>query len=432
MENEPLSRELGPQEALFVELTSESRGGTQLISFVRLCDSVTVEQLCRGFIFLHGKHPMLRARIKMGAKPFWVCDVSFEKVPLSIKQLNEPLEYESEYLRQQNQFIDIESCAYGVTLHVNVNGEVKWVIIVSNHAALDGRSIMALFRDLDSFLEGEGSYISQEPKPLRKSAGEYLHLAGFKDVDLFSIQKSNSCRRWEVEQAAPIEDRKGNSILKLMPPEVAEVLSQTAKNWGVSLSSLFRALAVFAAQSMPTFPGETEIVVTIDIRGLCKPSISLDEVGSFSATANLCVTEEMLSKSLKSLAKGLDKQLRLILNKEAPFAISFDTHYEFSDVKNFAKMLIAEGTVFPSGICVSNAGNMQRLAGELRYFEIESGMVVQTHAAHPLMVITYTTSRNAIFVFGYCEPLTSHESAHLYVESYIKLVKSLLVDGRVQ
>ncbi|WP_445360052.1 hypothetical protein ACJJIL_14755 [Microbulbifer sp. EKSA005] len=324
MENEPLSCELGPQEALFIELTNKSRGGTQLISCVRLRDSVTFEQFCRGFTFIYRRHPMLRARAKKGTKASCICDVEFAKVHLIIKYLNKPLEYEIEYLWQQNQFIDIENCVYEIILQVNVNDEVEWVIIVSNHTALDGQSILVFFCDLDRFQEREGSYTCQKPKLLRKSEGEYFNLSGFKDVDLFNVRKSNSCSKWKVKQAVPIIGRKGYSTLKLISPE---------------------AVAVFAAQCISTFP---------------------------------------------------------------------------------------EITIFPVGICVSNTCSMQRLSGGLKYFEIESGIVVQVHVAHPLMVITYTTSRNAIFVFGYCEPLTSHESAHFYVESYIELVKSLLVDECVQ
>lgn len=324
MENEPLSCELGPQESLFIELTNKSRGGTQLISCVRLRDSVTFEQFCRGFTFIYRRHPMLRARAKKGTKASCICDVEFEKVPLIIKHLNKSLEYEIEYLWQQNQFVDIENCAYEITLHVNVNDEVEWVIIVSNHTALDGQSRLVLFCDLDRFQERKGGYIGQEPKLLRKSTGEYFNLFGFKDVDLFNVRKSNSCSKWKVEQAVPIIGIKGYSTLKLISPE---------------------AVSVFAAQCISTFP---------------------------------------------------------------------------------------EITVFPVGICVSNTCNMQRLAGGLKYFEIGSGIVAQVHVAHLLIVITYTTCRNTIFVFGYCEPLTSHESAHLYVESYLKLVKSLLVDECVQ
>ncbi|WP_444905905.1 hypothetical protein ACJJIR_14660 [Microbulbifer sp. SSSA008] len=324
MEKEPLSRELGSQEALFIELTNESYDGTQLISCVRLRDSVTFEQFCRGFTFIHRRHPMLRARAKKGTKASCICDVEFEKVPLIIKHLNKSLEYEIEYLWQQNQFVDIENCAYGITLQVNVNDEVEWVIIVSNHTALDGQSRLVLFCDLDRFQERKGGYIGQEPKLLRKSTGEYFNLFGFKDVDLFNVRKSNSCSKWKVEQAVPIIGIKGYSTLKLISPE---------------------AVSVFAAQCISTFP---------------------------------------------------------------------------------------EITVFPVGICVSNTCNMQQLAGGLKYFEIGSGIVAQVHVAHLLIVITYTTCRNTIFVFGYCEPLTSHESAHLYVESYLKLVKSLLVDECVQ
>jgi len=52
-------------------------------------------------------------------------------------------------------------------------------------------------------------------------------------------------------------------------------------------------------------------------------------------------------------------------------------------------------------------------------------MSVQTHAAHPLIVGSVTNEKEAIFMFGYCEPLTSRDSALCFVEHYMEILNSL-------
>ncbi|MCO1334063.1 hypothetical protein MO867_06875 [Microbulbifer sp. OS29] len=428
MMSKVFSRELGPQEALFLELTKQSKGGLQLISFIKICEPVTVELLLDGFAYLHQRHPILRARVKRGERLRWVCDVDFKNIPLQLHKLTQPMDFEDEYCRHGMKCLDSEECVYGLTLYTNKNGLVDWIVIVNVHAVLDGRSIMTLCLDLDGFLRSEGKISDVQSLPLRASIASSLDAAGYLGEKEF-IHQSKDVFNWPVEKAVFASERRACATSLLMPPETAKLLSQVGKKGKVKLTAIYCAIAALASRVLPVYQDFTEIILTLDGRVLCVPPISLDNVGSFSQTTSLEIPPEFISTGFLSLASYIQSQIDMVLAKRRPMTKNLGENYKAKYIEKMASETVKKQSYFPAGICVSNVGNMRRLAGEMRYFEIEKGMVTQTNGLNPLTVITYTTYRNAVFVFGYCEPLLSKKSVSLYVDKYVEIIRGLICKG---
>ncbi|WHI46243.1 hypothetical protein [Microbulbifer sp. VAAF005] len=185
MSREHYSRELGPQEALYIELTRQSRGGLQLISFIRVCEPLSVEDVRQGFSYLHSRHPFLRARVARGQRLRWVCDVDFCDIPNQIIPLEEAIKFEEAFMFHGMSCLDSEKCVYSLTLYTNQMGDVEWIVIASIHAALDGRAIVTLFLDLDNYLCSHKKPIGVPSLPLLESIADRLGSAGFSSEEEF-------------------------------------------------------------------------------------------------------------------------------------------------------------------------------------------------------------------------------------------------------
>ncbi|WP_299584770.1 hypothetical protein [uncultured Microbulbifer sp.] len=426
MQYKPFSRPLGYQEALFTELTRWSCGGVQLLSFVRICEPLKVEVLQRAFALLHGMHPMLQARVVRGDSLFWRCDVDFASVPFEVQVLKKPFNFGKEYSLLGNKKIQVDKYSYRVRLFSNSDGLVEWAAVLTNHAAIDGRSIMTMFCYLDFFIQ-DGFKTKLNPLPMYSGVTDHLKAAGQIGREVLLYHKQG-LTLWPVESPAPASKRRSQATYRERSPALLQSLSLYGKAHEINLSALLCAVAVKASRVLPVYHPWVEVVFPVDARKLCQPKVGLDTVGCFSAVMTLELAPEILQVDLIVLAKWIQQQLNKRVMERESHAFDLKIDYKLQTITDMAKEYAKKKAYFPSGICVSNVGSMRTLASDLKYFEIEAGMLIQNHGTHPIMVITYSTTRRSVFVFGYCEPLMSKKSALLYVERYMDLLKSLLGD----
>ncbi|MCO1336865.1 hypothetical protein MO867_21285 [Microbulbifer sp. OS29] len=387
---EPLSRELRAQQALLIVLIKKSHDGMLLVLFVGLCDSIGSDQLMGGFAFLHNRRPILRARVEVENRLRWLCVVAFESIPFSVRKFDGIFDFESEHLWHENSYIGVEKYVYSITLYVNQKNEVERVVVIDNHAALDGRSIMALFCDLDDFLEPYKYFDARDIESFFDSTGSCLPSAGHLGAES-TPQGAGDPQKWLVEKIAPVFQRRRHVILRLLSPEIVAYFVLFNRREQVSLAKIYYAMALFAAQGLPTYPGTAEVTFSIDSGALCGPPNGLDVAGTYSAMANSHTSIEVRLGGLIDPSRNLQEQLILSLSNRAPFAISFDSGCQLSDVVEFTFYVIAQSPIF------------------------SFGMIVHKHAVHPLMVITCATSQHAEFVFGCFETLNSHDGASHFV-----------------
>ncbi|WP_445363709.1 hypothetical protein ACJJIQ_03475 [Microbulbifer sp. ANSA003] len=426
MNSRVLSRELGRQEALYVELTKQSKGGLQLITFTKVCEPLTPESLCKGFAVLHQHHPLLRARVVKNAHYKWVCDVKFSDIPIKILQLNNPLNFELEYARQAENYLDSEKYAYSLTIFTNDKGLVEWVVFNNIHAVMDGRSIMTIYLELDRLLLENYMEAKVESLPLQESIVNRLGDAGYVgEKHIFHGGEENSYSRL-VETPAPVGERRANAIARLLNPDIIRSLAKIGKPRNIRITSMLCAVASIAAETLPGLKKETEIVLAMDVRGLCDPPISFEHVGSFSYTTCLKVHKGAALIDFLDLAEDFQFQVLSALSKKTPLAKKLESVYTVSDIENMAAKTTFANESFMAGICVSNLGSLDKLGGKMKIFEVEKGMVTQTNGLSPLTIISYTTNRNSSFIFGYCEPLLSHKSAVNYADRFIEIIRILV------
>ncbi|WP_444925371.1 hypothetical protein ACJJI4_12640 [Microbulbifer sp. TRSA002] len=427
MSLETPSRELGPQEALFIEMTRLSYGGLQFVSFIRVCKSLSVDTLRTGLEYLHRRHPLLRARIQRGEKLRWICDVDFNDIPLNICQVGDTLNLEDEFRDHGINCLDSEKYVYSIKLYLNKGGLVEWISVINIHAAFDGRSVMTIFSDLDKFLRSNETLEQTKSLPLQESIASQLESAGYygeKEVE----HKNTDDFTWPVEKQAAPNERKSCAVSYVMPPERTQKLVNWGKSNGIKITAIYCAIASIAARAVPVDKKLTEVTLSMDARGLCSPNIPLGHIGAFSETASLKLPPNIESANVVDVAKMLQNQIISVLLKQRPMSKNLSSDYKMSDITHMATEITAQQKSFPAGIIVSNGGSIPFLADEMEYFEIQMPMITLTNGINPLMAATFTTYRNSVFVFGYCEPLISRHSIDLFVNEYMRILNSLISD----
>lgn len=425
MSLETPSRELGPQEALFIEMTRLSYGGLQFVSFIRVCKSLSVDTLRTGLEYLHKRHPLLRARIQRGEKLRWICDVDFNDIPLNICQVSDTLNLEDEFRDHGINCLDSEKYVYSIKLYLNKEGLVEWISVINIHAAFDGRSVMTIFSDLDKFLQSNETLEQAKSLPLQESIASQLESAGYfgeKEVE----HKNTGDFSWPVEKQAPPTERISCAVSYLMSPEKIHKLAQWGKDNGIKITAIYCAIASIAARAIPIYKHLTEVILAMDARGLCSPNIPIGHIGAFSETTSLKLPENIESAEVIEVAKQLQQQILSVLLKQSPMTKNLSSDYKMDDITQMASDITAQQKSFPAGIIVSNVGSMRLLADEMQYFEIQKPMITLTNGINPIMAVTYTTYRNAVFVFGYCEPLISRHSIDLFVNEYMRILNNLI------
>ncbi|WP_444900408.1 hypothetical protein ACJJIX_20595 [Microbulbifer sp. VAAC004] len=426
MSPEPFSRELGPQEALFIELNRLSCGGLQFISFVKVCEPLHVERLRESLAYIHKRHPFLRARVKRGERLRWVCDVKFEDIPIEIYPAVDQLDLEREFKDLATSCLNSEEHVYNLRFYVNKEDMVEWICIINIHATFDGRSVMTLFSDLDKLLCSDTKTDSSiKSLPLQDSIASQLEASGYYGEKVVEHENKQGLS-WIVEQEAAPSERKACAISYLMPPDKVELLAQLAKREQVKLTALYCAVASVAARAIPACKSLNEVILAMDARQLCSPNIPIDHIGSFSETTSLKLPPNSAFSNVFEVAKILNDQIDLVLLKKRPMTKSLRLDYRMEDITCMAADITAKKNSFPAGIIVSNVGNMRLLADEMHYFEIRKPMITLNNGINPLMVVNYTTYRNSVFIFGYCEPLISKKSVSAYIDEFMSIIDELI------
>lgn len=418
-------RRLGAQESLFMELAERSNGATQLVVFFRVCKPLSVEELTRGMEYLHSIHTMLRSRVEKEIYAQWVCDVGFQDIPVEIKKNVSSFDYQEEFKRLGNKILALNKYSYRLTIYTDKYEHIIWVAFVVSHAAIDGRSVLILIRDLDRFLrKGQGykPFISV----MDKSAVEYVSARwDVKKAQL--LVGGNNCvpKKWLVEKAAHASIRRGCSIYRVFPKKLYERLCLLVRQEHILVTSVYSAIAIRAARSLPSFQSTAELMLPINAQCLCKSQVDQDVVGECTATINLSLSPKDTNLDLLELARVIQKKVYLGLRRGCFFEPEVKPDYRLGEIEDMAEYYASEKKYFPAGLCVSNVGNVYDYTGFLEFFDFGLVMSVQTIGAHPLMLVTYTLGGEGVFVFGYCEPLISKRSALKYVDAYMKILKNL-------
>ncbi|WP_444935789.1 hypothetical protein ACJJIW_16750 [Microbulbifer sp. JMSA004] len=416
-------RKLGAQEALFVELTEKSNGAVQLAVFFRACRSLGVEELIKGMEYLHNLHPMLHSRVEKNHHAYWFCDVEFEAIPIEIKRDALPLNYQEEFKRLGAKILELEKYVYRFTVYVNGHGDVEWVAFMVSHAAMDGRSLLLLVRDLDRYLRGD-SGDRPSASIMQKSVVDYVSsIKHLKTIQPVASNDNNACSKWPVEQAVNASLRKGCSIYRVLPKRFCDQLYLLSKHENVQITSIYNAIAIIASRSLPGFRPVTELLLPINAQFLCKHQIDRDVIGECTTILTISLSSDETSLDLLSLAHLIQKKVYLQLRNGHFFEPPLVPDYSLVEIERLAKESSTEKDYFPSGICVSNVGDISEYTGPLTFFDFGVVMTVQTHGEHPIMLVTCTIDGEGVFVFGYCEPLVSKESALRYIEKYMKTLR---------
>ena len=90
-----VERELGPQEALLVELNRRCNGAVQLVAMAELQRPMDVSDLRRALKIIHGRHPLMRGRIETRDNLWWVCDVPFDTIEIRTETIGKPFDMEA-------------------------------------------------------------------------------------------------------------------------------------------------------------------------------------------------------------------------------------------------------------------------------------------------------------------------------------------------
>ena len=104
---ETVERALGPQEALFAELTRRSNGGVQLVTVARFEAPPAVANVRRALESIHQRHPMMRGRIEDRDALWWVCDVPFERIDIRTEAMGDAFDLEAFYACEAALAIDV-------------------------------------------------------------------------------------------------------------------------------------------------------------------------------------------------------------------------------------------------------------------------------------------------------------------------------------
>ncbi|WP_444938648.1 hypothetical protein [Microbulbifer sp. JMSA002] len=425
MEKTKPFRKLGAQESLFMELAEKSNGAVQLLVFFRACKPLGVERLLKGMKYLHNLHPMLRSRIEKMAYAHWFCDVDFEDIPLEIHKNTPSISYQVEFKRLARKKIELDKYSYRLNIYLDKHGNVIWVAFIVSHAAIDGRSVLILIRDLDRYLRGHERN-KTSASIMDKSVVEYV--CSRKNIKRSQLtERINDCTplKWPVEKAVAAPYRRGCSIYQVLPKKNYDRLHLLFRQKNIQATSIYSAVAILAARSLPSFQPKVELMLPINAQQLCKPLIDKEVVGECTTTITLSLSPEDTSLDLLSLARLIQKKVFFQLRNGVFYEPPIEPNFSPSEIENLAKSAASQKDHFSSGVCVSNMGDVHEITGPLKFFDFGLVMTVQNHGAHPIMLVTYTLNEQEFFVFGYCEPLVSSSSALKYVKTYMELITDI-------
>ena len=295
-----MERPLGPQEALFAELTRRSNGGVQLVTLARFDVRPDANGVRQALASIHRRHPMLRSRIEDRDTLWWVCDVPFERIDIRTEVMGDAFDLEAFYAREAAQPIDVAAVSWRAVLLTDADGRVAWIAIVSNHASLDGRSALAVLNNLDMLLTVPEAWPG-DALPLTAPAEAELTAAGLSG-DRALLPEWPQETVWRVDCPAASGQRQPRGFLRVVPQSTIEAVHARLHADVIHLAAAFAAAAVKAAEVLPGRTAWTGIVAPTDVRADCEPSIPGNAVGEYIAGINLLLGPDFRDAGLIDLA----------------------------------------------------------------------------------------------------------------------------------
>jgi len=413
-----MERPLGPQEALFAELTRRSNGGVQLVTLARFDVRPDANGVRQALASIHRRHPMLRSRIEDRDTLWWVCDVPFERIDIRTEAMGDAFDLEAFYAREAAQPIDVAAVSWRAVLLTDADGRVAWIAIVSNHASVDGRSALAVLNDLDMLLTVPEAWPG-DALPLTAPAEEGLTAAGLSG-DRALLPEWPQETVWRVDCPAASGQRQPRGFLRVVPQSAIEAVHARLHADGIHLAAAFAAAAVKAAEVLPGRTAWTGIVAPTDVRADCEPSIPGDAVGEYVAGINLLLGPDFRDAGLLDLARELQRQFTanrppsLLMEADVPLAVT----------REQVDQMASANDVFASGICVTDIGDLNRLSGRRVGYSDVMVLPSQNHGIHPMLVAIVTTNAGTCLSFGYDEPLRAGVDAHAFADRFIDALEA--------
>lgn len=418
-------RPLGPQEALFTELYLRAAGAAQLTVLARLLRPVPASELTSALAQVHERHPLLGARVEQRTDDrwWWVCDVPFSAVQTRTQELDgavdSELNIDAVYATEAEQTMDIRSVCYRVTA-LTRSGQVHWILLTVNHAAVDGRAALTVLNEVEAVLSGQPT--SAAPLPLPPAVEDCLTHAAAGGRNLLPPIPDEAL--WPVAVPVPAAERLPRATYRHFPKADLQRLHERMRGRGERLGAAFAAAIVPAAREFPGWTEWTPMLVTADLRKDCEPVVAPDSVGCFVGSLMLYLRPNQQHDSLSTTARVLAEQL----THERDAAQQLDATYDDAVIAAQADAIALAADRFSNGVCVSDVGDMSRLAGRTAGFDEVVLMPAQRHCAHPVMLVAITTTSGVHLTIGYAEPVTATETAHRFADAYLAALYDLAAD----
>lgn len=412
-------RQLGPQEALLVELNRRCNGAVQLVAMAELQQPMDVGDLRRALKVIHGRHPFMRGRIEARDTLWWVCDVPFETIEIRTETIGAPFDMEAVYAREAAIVHDVAEASWRLVVLTNASGKASWLVLVTNHAAIDGRSALVVFNEID-LLIGDPDALDRASLPLTDAPERGLAAAGLKgEAGIFAEWPDDAV--WPVDTPAPASERHPHALLRVLPKADLQALHDRLRDEGVHLAAAFCAAAVRAGPALPGHTPWTGIVEPTDVRADCEPAIPGTAVGEFVASINIFAGPEHADLSPIELARAMGERLR----DSRPAGLLMETDVPLETTIAQVEQIAASSDVFASGICVSDVGDLDRLSARPVGISRILIMPSQNHGVHPIMVAIVSTSAGVCLSFGYDEPLRSRDAAEAFADRYVEILAAM-------
>ena len=380
---------------------------------------IDVDDLRRVLAVIHGRHPLMRGRIETRDSLWWVCDVPFDAIEIRTEPIREPFDMEATYAREATIVHDVSDASWRMVVLTDGAGRARWLILVTNHAAIDGRSALVILNEID-LLIGNLDVLDGASLPLTEAPENGLAAAGLQgDARIFAEWPDDAV--WPVDKPAPASGRRPHALLRVLPKEDLQALHDRLHGEGVHLAAAFCAAAVRAGPALPGHTPWTGIVEPADVRADCEPPISGSVVGEFVASINVFAGPEHADLSLIELARVMGGRLQ----DNRPAALLMETDVPLDTMIAQVDAIAASSDVFASGICVSDVGDLDRLSGRPVGISRILIMPSQNHGVHPIMVAIVSTSAGACLSFGYDEPLRGPDAANAFADRYVEALTAM-------
>lgn len=419
MANGAEERPLGPQEAMFTELVRLSNGGVQLVTLAELANPLPVDEVRSRLKIVHERHPLLRARVEDRDRPWWVCDVPFETIAVSTREMGSDFDLEQLYAAEAQIPIDVTAVSWRAVLLTDPSGKVAWMALTASHAAVDGRSMLVILNDFDR-VSGHGGGTGLAPLALNPAAETVLvaaGLAGERRVEP-ALPKEAMCR---VEQPAGSAARRPQAFLRVHPQEDFDRLHARLHRDGIHLAGAFCAATVHASAALAGQAPVLRLVAPTDLRADGRPAVSGDAVGLYISSIGLELGPDETGRSLMNIARALDDQLKT----NRPSALLMNPSIPPEDIREEAERFAGPNDLFVVGTGLSDVGDLNRLSGRQVGIARVVLMPSQSHGIHPMLVTVVSTAHGTCLSFGYAEPLTSRARAHAFADRFVEALDNL-------